>query len=75
MLSSEGMDEQEGGYNDNGRVELYRTGTAHWFTPFQDEKKNVAHAAQAYAKMSLYARTSCGLFLEKIDQKSMFIHA
>jgi hypothetical protein len=42
--------------------------------PFKDEKKNVAHAVQAYAKMSLYARTSCGLFREKIDQKSMLIH-
>ncbi|OGW35552.1 MAG: hypothetical protein A2X58_00570 [Nitrospirae bacterium GWC2_56_14] len=61
------MDEQEGGHNDNGREELCRTGTACWFTPFQDEKKTFAHTAQAYAKMSLYARTSRGLFREKID--------
>jgi len=75
MLSSEGMVEQKGGHNDNGREELYRTGTACWFTPFQDEKKNVAHAAQSYAKMSLHARISCGLFREKVDQESMFIHS
>ena len=75
MLLSESMDEQEGGHNDNGHEESRWKGTACGLAPFKDEKKNAAHAAQAYAKMSLYARTSCGLFLEKIDQKSMFVHA
>ena len=75
MLSSEGMDEQEGGHNDNGHEESRWKGTACGLAPFKDEKKNVARTAQAYAEMSLYPRTSCGLFREKIDQESMLIHA